>query len=47
MTITTTVDFLSAALAAMRLESGRSGRLDLFADRLVKSASEPTLAARS
>jgi hypothetical protein len=30
------VDFHSAALGAMRLESGRSGRLDLFADRLVR-----------
>ena len=45
MTIETCIEFLSAALGAMRLESGRSGRLDLFADRLVKSASEPTLAA--
>lgn len=45
MSVETTIDFLSAALRAMRLESGRSGKHDLFADRLVKSASEPTLAA--
>lgn len=45
MSVATTIDFLSAALGAMRLESGRSGKLDLFADRLVKSASEPTLAS--
>lgn len=41
--IETTIEFLTAALAAMRVESGRSGPLDLFADRVVKSASEPTL----
>ena len=44
MSVETTIDFLSAALRAMRLESGRSGKHDLFADRLVKSASEPTAA---
>ena len=40
----TTIAFLAAALNGMRLVSGRSGRLDLFADRLVRAASEPTLA---
>lgn len=36
--------FCTNAMGAMRLESGRSGKLDLFASRLVKAASEPTLA---
>lgn len=45
MSIETAIDFLSSALAAMRLESGRGSRLDLFADRLVKASSEPALPA--
>ena len=43
MSVETTIDFLSAALRAMRLESGRSGKHDLFADRL--RAASDTLAA--
>ena len=39
------VTFCERALEAMRLTSGRSGKLDLFASRLLKAASEPTLAA--
>ena len=38
------VTFCAGALQAMRLQSGRSGNLDLFSSRLVKAASEPTLA---
>lgn len=40
---TTTIEFLSAVLAASDI-GGSRGRLDTFADRLVKAASEPTLA---
>lgn len=40
----TTIEFLSAALAASDM-GGSRGRLDTFADRLVKAASEPTLAS--
>jgi hypothetical protein len=40
----TTIEFLSAALAASDM-GGSRGRLDMFADRLVKAASEPTLPA--
>lgn len=43
-TKTTTIEFLSAALAASDM-GGSRGRLDTFADRLVKAASEPTLPA--
>lgn len=39
----TTIEFLSAVLAASDMKGSR-GRLDTFADRLVKAASEPTLA---
>jgi hypothetical protein len=39
----TTIEFLSAVLAASDMQGSR-GRLDTFADRLVKSASEPNLA---
>jgi hypothetical protein len=39
----TTIEFLSAVLAASDMQGSR-GRLDTFADRLVKAASEPTLA---
>lgn len=38
----TTIEFLGAALAASDM-GGSRGRLDTFADRLVKAASEPTL----
>lgn len=44
MSTRTTIEFLSAALAASDM-GGARGRLDTFADRLVKAASEPTLAA--
>jgi hypothetical protein len=40
----TTVAFLRNVLAAAQIEGSR-GRLDIFSDRLLKSASEPTLAA--
>lgn len=43
-TQTTTIEFLAAALAAADM-GGSRGRLDMFADRLVKAASEPTLPA--
>jgi hypothetical protein len=39
----TTVEFLRDVLSAAQIEGSR-GRLDIFADRLVKAASEPTLA---
>ena len=39
----TTVEFLQDVLSAAQIEGSR-GRLDIFADRLVKSCSEPTLA---
>lgn len=39
----TTVEFLRDVLIAAQIEGSR-GRLDIFADRLVKAASEPTLA---
>lgn len=39
----TTIEFLAAVLAASDM-GGARGRLDTFADRLVKAASEPTLA---
>jgi hypothetical protein len=42
--ITTTVAFLRDVLGAMQIEGSR-GRLDIFADRLIKAMSEPTLAA--
>lgn len=42
--VPTTVEFLRAVLAAAEMGGGR-GRLDTFADRLVKAASEPTLSA--
>ena len=38
-----TVEFLRDVLSAAQIEGSR-GRLDIFADRLVKAASEPTLA---
>lgn len=41
---TTSVEFLSAVLAASDM-GGSRGRLDTFADRLVKASSEPTLPA--
>src|SRR5690554_3122409 len=44
MSVQTTVEFLSAVLSASDMQGSR-GRLDTFADRLVKAASEPTLAA--
>jgi hypothetical protein len=43
-TAKTTVEFLANVLTAARIEGSR-GKLDIFADRLVKAASEPTLAA--
>jgi hypothetical protein len=39
----TTVEFLRDVLSAAKIDGSR-GRLDIFADRLVKAASEPTLA---
>lgn len=39
----TTVEFLRDVLSAAQIDGSR-GRLDIFADRLVKAASEPTLA---
>ena len=39
----TMVDFLRDVLIAAQIEGSR-GRLDIFADRLIKAASEPTLA---
>lgn len=44
MTKQTCIDFLSQALAAADM-GGARGRLDTFADRLVKAASEPALPA--
>ena len=38
-----TIEFLRDVLSAAQIEGSR-GRLDIFADRLVKAASEPTLA---
>jgi len=43
MPVKTTIEFLSAALDASDM-GGSRGRLDIFADRLIKAASEPTLA---
>src|SRR5690606_26996956 len=45
MSVETTIDFLSAALRAMRLESGRSGKHGPFAERLVRWGSAPALGA--
>lgn len=42
MSTKTTVSFLRDVLSASQIEGSR-GRLDIFADRLVKAASEPTL----
>lgn len=44
MIVATVIEFLAAALREARLEGAR-GRLDMFADRLVKAAAEPNLAS--